>query len=85
MFHHPKQSVDGIVRSNAVGFQRDKVTNNKQGGTQRTDDARGALSAALAEAERTAKAMAPGSAERNHWTEVAERLAAIAKPMHAER
>ena len=28
LFRHPRQSVDGIVRSNTVRFQRNKVTNN---------------------------------------------------------
>ena len=30
LFRHPRQSVDGIVRSNTVGVQRNKVTNNTQ-------------------------------------------------------
>ena len=30
LFRHPRQSVDGIVRSNTVRFQRNKVTNNRR-------------------------------------------------------
>ena len=30
LFRHPRQSVDGIVRSNTVRFQRNKVTNNSR-------------------------------------------------------